>query len=149
MKICFVVRSVYSQIITYTTTHLAYEAYRRGHKVYYSTVNSFSYSDDRRVRATVVSPGDGPFGNRMAFLEALQGDNAQREEVCLSEFDVVFLRHNPNELESERDKSRNPAIEFGRLLKHHGVLVVNDPGGLSRASSKMYLSSFPPEIRAR
>ena len=61
---------------------------------------------------------------------------------------MVFLRHNPNELD-EKDKSKNPAIEFGRLLKSHGVLVVNDPGGLSRAASKMYLSGFPAEIRAR
>ena len=148
MKICFVVRSVYSQILTYTTTHLAYEAYRRGHRVAYTTVNSFSFSDDRKVRATVVSPGYGPFENRREFLEALKGDKAEREEVCLSDFDVVFLRYNPNEAD-ERDSSRNPAIEFGRLLKAHGVLVVNDPGGLTKASSKMYLSAFPPEIRAK
>lgn len=148
MKICFVVRSVYSQLLTYTTTHLAYEAYRRGHRVVYTTVNSFSYSDDRKVRATVVSPGYGPFESRREFLDALKGDLAEREEVCLSDFDVVFLRHNPNET-GEQDKSRNPAIEFGRLLKAHGVLVVNDPGGLTKAASKMYLSAFPPEIRAK
>lgn len=150
MKICFIVRSVYSQVVTYTTTHLAFEAHRRGHKVVYTTVNSLSFSDDQRVRATVVSPGDGPFVNRTAWLEGLQGEQATREEVCLSDFDVVFLRYNPNESgNSSEDKSRNPAIEFGRLLKAHGVLVVNDPGGLSRAASKMYLSGFPAEIRAR
>lgn len=149
MKICFIVRSVYSQILTYTTTHLAYEAHRRGHKVVYTTVNSFSFSDDKRVRATVVSPGDGPFESRWAFLQALQGTESEREEVCLSDFDVVFLRFNPNESESGTDKSRNPASEFGRLLKQHGVMVINDPSGLAKAASKMYLSSFPPEIRAR
>ena len=114
MKICFIVRSVYSQILTYTTTHLAYEAHRRGHKVAYTTVNSFSFSDDKRIRATVVSPGEGPFESRWAFLQALQGTEAEREEVCLSDFDVVFLRYNPNETESGTDKSRNPASEFGR-----------------------------------
>ncbi len=149
MKICFVVRSVYTQALTYTTTHLAFEALRRGHKAVYTTVNSFSFSDDRRVRATVISPGEGPFPSRHEFLEALKGEQAHREEVCLSDFDVVFLRHNPHETESERDKSRNPAVEFGRLLKSHGVLVVNDPAGLSKAASKMYLSTFPAEIRAR
>src|SRR4051812_7332694 len=134
MKICFVVRSVYTQVVTYTTTHLAFEAHRRGHKVSYTTVNSFSFSDAKRVRATVVSPGSGAFASRAAFLEAVQGNNAEREEVCLSEFDVVFLRYNPNEAEAQSDANRNPAIEFGRLLKSHGVLVVNDPSGLSRAA---------------
>lgn len=149
MKICFVVRSVYSQSLTYTTTHLAYEAKRRGHEVVYTTVNSFSTTHDLTVRATVVSPGAGPFPNRLEFLRALQGGSADREEVTLSDFDVVFLRYNPNESDGEKDKSKNPAIEFGRLLKLHGVYVVNDPNGLSKAASKMYLSSFPPEIRAR
>lgn len=148
MKICFVVRSVYSQVVTYTTTHLAYEAHKRGHTVVYTTVNSFTVTDDLRVRATIVSPGDEPFESRRQFLNALQGDNAEREEVTLSDFDVVFLRYNPNEAE-ERDKTTNPAIEFGRILKLHGVLVLNDPNGLAKASSKMYMSSFPEEVRPR
>jgi glutathione synthase len=146
MKICFVVRSVYSQIPTYTTTHLAYEAHRRGHKVVYTTVNSFSCGDDLKVRATVVYPDGGPYESRTEFLRALQEDQAVREEEVISDYDVVFLRYNPNE--SDTDRNRNPATEFGRLLKHRGVLVVNDPGGLAKASSKMYLSTFPSEIRA-
>lgn len=149
MKICFVVRSVYSQVATYTTTHLAYEAGLRGHTVAYTTVNSLSYGDDDKVYATVVIPGPGPYHHRTSFLNSLKGEHAQRMEVCLSEFDAVFLRYNPNENEAEKDKSRNPALEFGRLLKMHGVLVVNDPSGLAKAASKMYLTSFPEEIRAK
>ncbi len=128
---------------------LGFEAHRRGHKVCYTTVNSFSYSDDQKVIATVLFPPAGTFETRSQFLAALHSNQAVREEIILSDFDVVFLRYNPNESESEKDKSRNPAIEFGRLLRSHGALVVNDPLGLSRAASKMYLSSLPPEIRAR
>jgi glutathione synthase len=128
---------------------LAFEAHRRNHKVVYTTVNSLSFNEDEKVIATVVSPGHGPFLNRASFLEALKSEKAEREEVCLSDFDVVFLRYNPNEHEADKDKSKNPAIEFGRLLKNHGVFVVNDPGGLAKASSKMYLSSLPQEIRAK
>ena len=29
----------------------------------------------------------------------------------------------------------------------HGVIVVNDPNGLSKAGSKMYLQLFPEEVR--
>ncbi len=149
MKICLVVRSIYTQITTYTTTHLAFEAHRRGHKIVYTTVNSLSYTEKNGVRATVVSPGDHPFIDRKSFLMALQGEHSQREEVTLSDFDVVFLRYNPHESEAERDRGKIPAIEFGRLLKLHGVFVANDPSGLSKAASKMYLSAFPPNIRAK
>jgi glutathione synthase len=149
MKICFVVRSLFSQIPTYTTTHLAFEAHRRGHEVVYTTVNSFSCTDDMRVHATGVSFEGLEFFHRLDFLRALQSGLAQKKEVCLSDFDVVFLRYNPNESETEKEKGKNPAIEFGRLLKLHGVMVANDPGGLTKAASKMYLSSFPSEIRAQ
>jgi glutathione synthase len=101
------------------------------------------------VLATVVSTGKIDCLNREQFLRVLQSENAFREETCLSEFDVVFLRYNPNDSDAERERSRNPAIEFGRLLKSQGVLVLNDPMGLFRASSKMYLSSFPSSIRAQ
>lgn len=148
MKICFVVRNVHSQVSTYTTTHLAFEAHQRGHRVVYATVNSFTFSQDASVRATVVSPGTQPFHSRSEFLETLKGEQSQREEVVLNDFDVLFLRYNPNESEAERDR-KNPAIEFARLLKAQGVIVVNDPGGLTKASSKMYLSGFPEEIRAK
>ncbi len=150
MRICFVVRTIYSQITTYTTSHIAFEAHKRGHEVYYTTVNSFSCTDDLKVRATVVSPGSEIFETRGEFLKALQSDRAERSEVILSDFDVVFLRHNPNESKSDENGARNnPALEFGRLLKLHGVFVANDPAGLTKASSKMYLSSFPAEVRAR
>ncbi len=148
MKICFVVRSVHNQLPNYTTTHLAFEAYKRGHKVIYTSINSFSCADDQTIRATGISPGYSGLESRQEFLAALQGENAVREEVCLNKFDVAFLRYNPNENEAEK-KSRNPALEFARLLKHSGVLVVNDPSGLSRAASKMYLCTLPPEIRAK
>lgn len=149
MKICFVVRSVHNQLPNYTTTHLAFEAYKRGHKVVYTSVNSFAYTNDQHIRATGVSPGYEGLETRQQFLDAVQGDFANREEVCLTKFDVVFLRYNPHESEGEKDRAKNPALEFGRLLKAHGVLVVNDPAGLSRAASKMYLCTLPPEIRAK
>ncbi|NBX91953.1 MAG: glutathione synthase [Proteobacteria bacterium] len=149
MKICFVVRSLFSQIPTYTTTHLAFEAHRRGHEVVYSTLNSFSCTDDMKVMATGVSFEGLSLPNRHEFLRAMHTGLAEKKELCLSDFDVLFLRYNPNESEMEKEKGKNPSIEFGRLLKLQGVMVVNDPGGLTKASSKMYLSSFPSDIRAK
>lgn len=149
MKVCFVVRSLFSQIPSYTTTHLAFEAYRRGHEVVYTTLNSFSCTDDMRVLATGVSFEDLEISNRFEWAKILQSGLAPKREVCLSDFDVVFLRYNPNEMDGEKERGKNPSIEFGRLLKLQGVMVVNDPGGLTKAASKMYLSSFPSDIRAQ
>ncbi len=61
---------------------------------------------------------------------------------------MIFLRNNPNAGGEERDRF-NPALDFGRRLKQLGVLVVNDPDGLSRAGSKMYLAGFPVELRPK
>lgn len=147
MKICFVVRSVPGQAPKYTTTHLAFEAFRRGHLVAFASIQSFVYDDTQGVRATVVIPRDRQVANPKEFLEALNHPFALRTEMSLEDFDVVFLRYNPAHSGSER--GHNPAIEFGRLLKQRRVLVVNDPAGLERAASKMYLMSLPAHVRAK
>jgi glutathione synthase len=146
MKVCFVVRSVHGQSPTYTTTHLAFEAYRRGHLVAFASIQGFTFSDDQGVRAAMVIPRDRHAKDPREFLEAVNHPYALRTEMALEDFDVVFLRYNP--AHSGGEKGHNPAIEFGRLLKQRGVLVVNDPGGLERASSKLYLMSLPAHVRA-
>jgi glutathione synthase len=62
---------------------------------------------------------------------------------------VIFLRNNPNAGGGEGGDRFNPALDFGRRLKQLGVLVLNDPDGLSRAGSKMYLAGFPVELRPK
>lgn len=146
MKVCFVVRSVPGQAPNYTTTHLAFEAFKRGHLVAFANIHSFSFSDTQGIRAHVVVPRDRQVSTTREFLEALNHPYALRTDMSLEDFDVVFLRYNPASATGDR---HNPAIEFGRLLKQRKVLVVNDPAGLERASSKMYLMSLPPTVRAK
>ncbi len=152
MKICFVVRSISHQLPTYTTIHLAYEAFLRGHQVYFASIHSFSYSDDKKIRAYVVSYSSDfkmPL-SREAFLREVQQRTSMREEICLSDVDVVFFRYNPYEdAHGNQDVSKSPLIAFGRLLRQHGVFVINDPGGLIKAASKMYVSAFPESVRAK
>jgi len=128
MRICFVVQSIYSQLDSYTTTYLAYEAYRRGHDLCYTTVNSFSYGDDQRVSATVVRPLEGPYSSRQELLDAIKDPKAIRNEACLSNFDVVFLRQKPSA------KKPKPVFKGAalKLKKHVAGLFetskeVNDP----------------------
>ncbi len=147
MRICFVVNSVRTQRPTYTTLHLGFAASRRGHDVAFVSVGDLSHSDDGLVQGEVVRPRPGRFKDAAAYVRALVGESAVREEARLGDFDVVFLRNNPH-VGNARDRF-NPAIELGRRLKQAGVLVVNDPDGLARAGSKMYLAGFPVEIRPR
>lgn len=143
MKICFVVRSVGHLNLTQTTTHLAFEAAQRGHRVYFTSAKSFCFTGENEVAASVLKANSQAI-NRTEFLKALL-TKARPEQLNLSRLDVVFLRYNASVGESNTGHS--PYLEFARLLKNQGVMVINDPAGLSRAASKMYMCNFPQEIR--
>src|SRR6185312_13470886 len=69
------------------------------------------------------------------------------EEDTLGSFDVVFLRYNP--IREGEGRPGAPLIDFGWRLRLSGTLVINDPEGLRRAGSRMYLGDFPADIRTR
>jgi len=60
-----------------------------------------------------------------------------------------MLRNVPSNDYLERPWAAVAATEFGRVAMRHGVIVVNDPNGLARASTKMYFQLFPQEVRPR
>jgi glutathione synthase len=148
MRVCFVVNSVRTQRPTYTTLHLAFSAYRRGHDVAFASVDAFSQGEGPDIVAEVARPKPGRLRDPAAYAKALTGPDASREDARMVDFDVIFLRNNPNAGAADGD-TFNPALDFGRRLKQLGVLVVNDPDGLSRAGSKMYLAGFPVELRPK
>ncbi|HEY0707291.1 MAG TPA: glutathione synthase [Polyangia bacterium] len=146
MRVCFVVNSVRTQRPTYTTVHLAFAAHRRGHDAAFVSVDRLSH-DGTHVWGTMTRLVGGRLRTTVEYLKAVnEAPSAQPER--LDDFDVVFLRNNPNVGGPEAD-GFNPAIEFGRRLKQNGVMVFNDPDGLVRAGTKMYLAGFPVEIRPR
>ncbi len=148
MRVCFVVNAVRTQRLTYTTLHLAYEAYRRSHEVHVAGIDAFSYSDDDQVLAHTVSLPADTHSSAKKFWRALTAEDAPQAEISHNQFDVVFLRNNPATVGEGGDRF-NPALGFGRRLKRSGVMVVNDPDGLLRAGSKMYLAGFPEEVRPK
>lgn len=153
MRLCFVVNAVKTQRPTYTTAHLAFAAFRRGHDVGFVSVDALSQGqgEDGDVQGEMVRPRPGRMRDVAAYIKALTSPKAVRETARLNDFDVVFLRNNPNAGKSdESDRlAFNPAIDFGRKLRRAGVMVVNDPDGLTRAGSKMYLAGFPVELRPK
>jgi glutathione synthase len=148
MRVCFVVNNVRTQKPTYTTLHLAFAGHRRGHDVAFASVDAFSQGEGPDIVGDIVRPKPGRLRDATAYARALTAADAPHEDARLADFDVIFLRNNPNAGASESD-TFNPALDFGRRLKAQGVLVVNDPDGLSRAGSKMYLAGFPAELRPK
>jgi glutathione synthase len=148
MRICFVVNNVRTQRPTYTTLNLAFAAARRGHDVAFASVDAFSQGEGPDIVADVVRPKPGRLRDAPAYARALTAAEAPHEDARMTDFDVIFLRNNPNAGSKEADNF-NPALDFGRRLKQLGVLVTNDPDGLSRAGSKMYLAGFPVELRPK
>ena len=149
MRVCFVVNNVKTQRATYTTLCLAFAGHRRGHDIAFASVDAFSQGEGSDIVAEVVRPKPGRLRDAVAYARALTAPTAPREDARLADFDVVFLRNNPNAGDQADADAFNPALDFGRRLKSQGVLVVNDPDGLSRAGSKMYLAGFPAELRPR
>ena len=150
MRICFVVNNVRTQRATYTTIHLAFAAYRRGHDVAFASADALSHGHVSGVMAEVVRPVSGAFSDTASFVQALASTRASREAAFLAEWDVVFLRNNPNVGRASAEvEAFNPGLDFGRRVKAAGALVVNDPDGLARAGSKMYLAGFPAALRPK
>ena len=146
MRVLFVVNSPRSLRATYTTVYLAAAARRRGHEVTFISVDDFAH--EHEVTGRVLRPALDSGRDPASLLAALNSSAARHEETRLAEFDVVLLRNNPNAGDG-RGIRFNPAIELGRRLKEAGAMVLNDPDGLRRAGSKMYLAGFPAAIRPR
>ena len=146
MRLLFVVNSPKRLRATHTTAHLAVAAARRGHEVALVSVDELSH--EREVTGRIVRLENGEAEDTAALSAAFRRPRSRSEQVPLADFDVVLLRNNPH-VRDGRTARVNPAIELGRRLKTGGTMVLNDPDGLRRAGSKMYLAGFPAAIRPR
>jgi glutathione synthase len=147
MRICFVVADVKEQLPTFAGVYLALAAHRRGHDVRFVSVDDLSYLDDNNVLATTARVRAGDYQTTTDYVRALASDEAVIEEDTLGGYDVVFLRYNP--IREGETRPGAPLIDFGWRLRLAGTLVVNDPEGLRRAGSRMYLGDFPADVRTR
>jgi len=147
MRICFVVADVPAQQATFTGIYLAWAAHRRGHDVRFVSVDDLSFLDDNNILAQTTRVRAGDYADPAAYAHALTSDEAVVEEDALGGFDVVFLRYNP--MREGEGRPGAPLIDFGWRLRLAGTLVINDPEGMRRAGSRMYLADFPADVRTR
>ena len=146
MRLLFVVNQPRNLRATYTTAYLAAAALRRGHEVALVSVDELAH--EREVTGRIIRLPAATGRDPAALVAAVRTSLTGIEQARLAEFDAVLLRNNPH-VGDARSIRVNPAIELGRRLKETGVMVLNDPDGLRRAGSKMYLAGFPAAIRPR
>lgn len=143
MRIAFVVNDIMAEDHRYATTRLARTCLARGHETYYINVSALEFGTDDVLRAHAIPAPEKDSAE--AYLEALQDQPSQ--PVDIDALDVLFLRNDPAPDLNERPWAIHASITFGQLAADRGVLVVNDPVGMSRALDKLYLQQFPRQVR--
>ncbi|HET9772573.1 MAG TPA: glutathione synthase [Acidimicrobiia bacterium] len=141
MRLGFFVNDVADERPEYTTTGLALAALARGHEVWYIGAGDFACDPEDVLSARACrAPAGEP--DRKAFLEALKP-----ERIAIDDLDALWLRSDPADDVPDRFWAQTAGILFGGLAARRGVVVVNNPSGLSLALSKLYLHHFPPQVR--
>lgn len=149
MKLGFIVNDIQTEMGKYTSTHLAIAATNLGHEVWYMGVADLAYEPDEKAHAYARRVPDKKYRSGDAYLDALKNKKFHAERISIDELDVLLLRNDPAVDVNTRTWARLAGINFSRLAMRHGVIVLNDPNGLAQAVNKMYLQTFPEEVRPR
>ena len=149
MKFGFLCNDVKTEQAGFTTIRLACEAINRGHEAYVFGVGDLAYDPDEFVRARATTVPGKSYKSSETYFKDLQGKKAVRARITVDDLDVLMLRNVPSDDYLTRPWASTAATEFGRVAMRQGVIVVNDPNGLAKASSKLYLQLFPEEVRPR
>jgi len=149
MRLGILINDVQTEKAVYTTTNLALEAVRRGHEVWYIGVEDFGYDPTERVtmHARAVPKKAEP-KDLEELMGLLRGDEARQERMWVDGLDVLMLRNDPA-ADADHPWKQTVGLLFGQLAARQGVIVVNDPQGLSKALNKLYFQLFPEELRPR
>jgi len=147
MKLGIIVNDIQGEKAGYTTTHLAMTATNLGHEVWYIGVADLAYGPDEKTYGYACRVKSKKYRSGDVYLSALKNKNSFNERVRLDDLDVLLLRNDPAIDVNTRPWARLAGINFARLAMRNGVIVLNDPNGLTQAVNKMYLQSFPEEVR--
>ncbi|MCA9539923.1 MAG: hypothetical protein KC620_13590 [Myxococcales bacterium] len=140
MRIAFLVNHDVELRARQTTSMLMRAALERGHEAFVFGVVDLTMRSDRTV--TGVGRRLERADDVSSMLAKLMA--APRQVVELSGFDVLLARTSPGR-DQQRAWAHDTALHFCRLLREQGVVVLNDPDGLARAATKMYLSFLHEE----
>lgn len=148
MLIAFFVNDMATEHPRYTTTTLAHEAARRGHRVCYLTPGDFMLSPEDVLRVHARFAPDRKSRSYQEFFKGMQAAAGKTETIDIRDVDVLMLRSDPSLDAQTTPWAEDIGILFGRAAAKRGVLVLNDPDSLSLAINKLYFQSFPEAVRA-
>ena len=149
MRIGLVVNDVKTEQAGYTTTRLGMSAVNRGHEVWVMGLGDLAYDADENIRARASSVLKKQYKSNELYLSTLQSAKGIKERITVDDLDVLMLRSDPANETGQRSWAASAGINFGRIAMRHGVIVLNDPNGLSKAVNKTYFQLFPEEVRPR
>jgi glutathione synthase len=147
VRIGFVVNDIMTEQRGYTTTRLGMTAINLGHEAWVMGVGDLAYDPDENIRARARSASAKKYASLDMYLKDLQGRKAKVERITVDDLDILLLRNDPAEDAVRRPWAQSAGTVFGRIAMRHGVIVLNDPIGLSKALNKMYFQHFPEEVR--
>jgi len=150
MNIGFFVNDLITEQAGYTTVRLAYTASKRGQRAWLIGAADFGNRVDGKIYANATTTPEGKIYNtKEEYLACLQGPKAVRERIIIDDLDVLMLRNDPSTETGYRTWAQTVGISFGRVAAGRGVIVLNDPQGLAKATNKMYFQLFPEEVRPK
>jgi glutathione synthase len=147
MVIGFVINSLDTESVNYTTVHLAFQAHKMGHRPVFFGVGDLSYTPDGHMGGRAHETPKKAFKTVASFFNALK--KAKPKHVSSAELDVLFLRNDPSLDMSARPWAVHAGILYGAVAAANGVIVLNDPDSLAGATNKMYFQHFPAILRPR
>ena len=147
MKIGLMVNDVKTELAGFTTSRLAMAALAKGHEAWVMGAGDFCYDVDERIYAMARMARPRIYKTGKSYLADLLGPRARAEKICVDELDVLLLRSDPSVDTGRRAWAQSAGILFGRAAVRAGVVVLNDPNGLAKATNKMYFQLFPEEVR--
>ncbi|MDA1313398.1 MAG: glutathione synthase [Acidobacteria bacterium] len=149
MRFGFMVNNVETEEAGYTTVRLGMEATNMGHEAWFIGAGGFTYDVDEKIHAQARAVSKTNYKSNEVYVKDLQGPKARIEYITVDDLDVLMLRSDPSTETGARSWAQTAGINFGRVAMRHGVIVLNDPNGLSKAMNKMYFQLFPEEVRPR
>ena len=148
MRLGFVLNDVINEELPSTTINLVIRALHMGHEVWLMGVGDFAYDTNDTIHANAMSASKKRFKDAEDFMRHIVSKDAKKERISVEDLDVLMLRNDPA-VDFDKPWAQHASLVFGCVAANHGVIVLNDPGGLRKAINKMYFQQFPKSIRLK
>lgn len=143
MNILLLVNDALGLKANQTTTRLVRAAQRRATRSFVASVDALSLTASGAVMVQAIPVGAS---DSLQALIARMSETPS-ETVNLDDIDAVLVRTNPGR--DARAWAHSTAMTLLRVARDRGVMILSDPDGLARASSKLYLAELPAHVTPR